>query len=104
MGFLQGPVTNADDCGISWSTCWSFGLTVSQYYALLAAIMFILFIPICFLNEPDPSLVPRHSVREFGTKMWDTMQNLTTWRLLIYVVGISALANFVSNAAIYLQV
>ncbi|CAM9659315.1 unnamed protein product [Ectocarpus fasciculatus] len=107
-GFLQtflvnGPSTNKEDCEISWSECWSWGLSVGGYYGLLSAFVFILTVPMYFLKEPDASKIPKHTVKEFIAKLWDTLQNLTTFYVLIYIIGIHAFANFTSNAALLLQ-
>lgn len=91
-------------CPIAFDQCWSWGLTVNQYYALMFCCIFILFVPILFLKEPDGSRIPRHSVREFVGKIFLTMQNLTTQYVVIYVVGIAALTGFTSNAALMMQV
>ena len=77
---------------------------MNQYYGLLFCCILVLFIPIMYLKEPDAAHIPRHSVRAFASAIFDTMQNLTTQYLIVYVVGISALTGFVSNAAIMMQV
>lgn len=67
---LNGPTTNTDDCSISWQQCWSWGLTVREYYGLLTLCISLLFIPMCFLKESDPRLVPAHTAQEFLSKIW----------------------------------
>lgn len=100
---MNGPTTNKDDCSIGWSQCWAWGLTVKEFYGLLAVLISILFVPMCLLQEPDAKLVPQHTVGEFREKIWDTMKNQTTSSLIIYVIGMHAFTNFISNAAVYLQ-
>ena len=36
-------------------------------------------------------------------EIWLTLQNLTTLRLLVYVIGINSLTNFSANVNVYLQ-
>jgi hypothetical protein len=67
---LNGPTTNTDDCTISWQQCWSWGLTVREYYGLLTICISLLFIPMCFLKESDPRLVPTHTAKGFLLKIW----------------------------------
>lgn len=48
---MNGPTTNPSDCQVSFNGCWAFGLTVNQYYGLLFAMIFIITIPIFWLQE-----------------------------------------------------
>lgn len=100
---LNGPTTNEPGCPVSLETCWSFGLTVNQYYGVLFGIVAILVIPVFWLKELDATNIPRHTVKHFINEIWLTLQNLTTLYLLIYVIGISALTNFYNNANVFMQ-
>lgn len=100
---LNGPSTNDPDCDINFDNCWSWGLTINQYYGLLFALIFILTIPVVYLKELDPNRVPKHDWHHYFHNMWQTLQNLTTFYLLIFVVGTQALTNFTNNASITLQ-
>ena len=53
---LNGPTTNDSSCPQSVTQCWSWGLTINQYYALLFVIVLVLTIPILWLKELDPPL------------------------------------------------
>lgn len=103
MFLLNGPSTNDSDCDINIENCWSWGLTVNQYYGLIFAMVFVLTIPIFWLKELDASHIPPHDFSHFIHGVWKILQNLTTFYLLIFVVGINSLTNFTSNASIYLQ-
>jgi hypothetical protein len=103
MFLLNGPTTNDSGCPISTFQCWSWGLTINQYYGLLFAIIFILTVPVVFLKEIDASHIPQHTLFEFFEGIWATLQNLTTLYLVIFVIGVQSLSNFTNNAAIYLQ-
>eukprot|EP00981_Chlorochromonas_danica_P001508 scaffold326_cov169-Ochromonas_danica.AAC.9 len=81
---LNGPTTNDPDCPTDAMDCWSWGLTVNQYYGLLLGIVALLTIPIFFLKELDNSRVPVHS--------WSH-----------YFEGTCSLTNFVNNASITVQ-
>jgi hypothetical protein len=99
---LNGPTTNADGCKIAFADCWSWGLTVKRYYALLFILIVIIITPILFLKElPNPGI--KHSFSEFRSHMWEIMQNLTTLYLIVFVIGIGVFTNFTSNVNIYLQ-
>ena len=100
---VNGPTTNAKDCEISFENCWAWGLSVGEYYGFMFCIVLVLFIPICYLKEIDPNEFPTHTPREFFAKIWDTLTNLTTLYMLIYVVGISILTATVNNAGVFLQ-
>jgi len=84
---MNGPTTNAPDCPISWSECWSFGLTVKQYYFLLFLIVLVLYFPIAVMKEVDGKHIPTRTVREFIVGIWDTLQGLTSFYLIVYVLG-----------------
>lgn len=100
---LNGPDTSSDDCHIGFNGCWKFGLNINEYYALLFCIVFILTIPILWMKELDPSKVPKHNLNHFLTEIWETLQNLTTFYILIFVIGINSLTNFKSVANTYMQ-
>ena len=48
---LNGVDTSPPDCKIGISGCWSFGLSMQGYYALLFAMTLVLAIPIFYLKE-----------------------------------------------------
>jgi len=100
---MNGPETNAPNCAIGFENCWKWGFSIQEYYGFMFCIVFVLFIPVCYLREIDPSQFPRHTPKEFGEKIWNTMQNKTTLFILIYVAGINSFGSFQNNAAIYLQ-
>lgn len=60
-------------------------------------------IPIFWLKEVDPAKVPKHDMKHFISEIWETLQNLTTFYLIVYVIGLHALTGFTSNANIYMQ-
>jgi hypothetical protein len=100
---LNGPSTNDSGCEISWDNCWSWGLSINQYYALIFSITFVLCIPILWMKEIDPSKIPRHSLKYFMQQIWETLQNLTTLYLLLFVIGTDSLTNFKSVVNTYMQ-
>jgi hypothetical protein len=100
---LNGPSTNPGDCKITFNECWSWGLSVNEYYWLMFALIFILVIPICFLKELDLSRNPQKTARQFISTIWQTLQNQTTFYLLIFIVGTDTFTNFFNNVNIYLQ-
>ena len=61
---LNGPTTNDPNCKQSLSECWSWGLTINEYYALLFVIVLVLTIPILWLKELPP---PLHKLEEVST-------------------------------------
>lgn len=108
-GFIQtllvnGPSTNDSSCTLGWSGCWSWGLTPNQYYGLLFVLVLMLVTPMLWLKEKTPpaELKP-HTVRGLLGEIWQTMHNLTTLNILIFVIGIGALTNFTSQVNIFLQ-
>lgn len=107
-GFIQavlvnGPTTNDSDCNIAIQSCWSWGLTVQQYYALLFVILFILVIPILFLREVDPKNIPQHSFSEHSHELWQTLKNPTTMYLMIFVAGNGLFSNMAPITTTYVQ-
>lgn len=100
---LNGPSTNDSDCSISFLQCWSWGLTINQYYGLIFALVFILTLPVLWLKEIDPKRAPQHDFWHFMDGVWKTLQNLTTTYLMIFVIGIQGLTQFTNNANISLQ-
>lgn len=101
--FLNGPSTNNSDCAIGLNDCWEFGLKINEYYGLLFCLVCVLYIPIWFLKEPDASLYPLHSLTGLFYEIWLTVQNLTTFYLIIFVLGINMLTNFTSQVNIVMQ-
>jgi hypothetical protein len=67
---LNGPSTNKEGCEISFLHCWSWGLSINQYYGLMFSLIACCFIPICYLHEPDASTIPQHSLMTFVTDIW----------------------------------
>jgi hypothetical protein len=122
---LNGPHTNDSDCEISIWQCWSWGLTVNQYYALLFVMVFFLTLPVWWLKEIEAKLHHRHVSIGSGSDtegvvdshargghggfflflngIWQTLQNQTTFYLIIFVIGIQGLTQFTNNANIELQ-
>ena len=82
---VNGESTNASGCDISPLNCWSWGLTVGQYYRLLALIFVVLALPIFFIREVSSDHIPIHSFAEHGRALWETLKNPTTLYLLIFV-------------------
>jgi len=82
---VNGESTNAPGCDISPLNCWSWGLTVGQYYRLLALIFVVLALPIFFIREVSSDHIPIHSFAEHGRALWETLKNPTTLYLLIFV-------------------
>jgi len=100
---VNGPTTNDPSCAVGWTECWEFGLTIQQYYSLIFLLVLLLCLPVLILKELDSSHIPLRPVKEFIFEIWDTMQNLTTLSLIIYVIGIMAFGQLVNNAATYIQ-
>jgi hypothetical protein len=89
---VNGRTTNDSDCAISLQDCWSWGLPVKQYYAVIFVILLVLLvlcirIPILFFREIDCSDIPQHTLEEHTHDFWETLKNLTTMFLLIFVFG-----------------
>ena len=100
---LNGPETSPDDCPINFSNCWSWGLTINEYYGLLLVITFILTIPVYFLKELDGSSIPYHSFKELLNEVWKVLQNLTTFYLVIFVLGLYSFTHFSSRVNTTMQ-
>mmetsp|Transcript_10607 Transcript_10607/g.10252 ORF Transcript_10607/g.10252 Transcript_10607/m.10252 type:complete len:546 (+) Transcript_10607:171-1808(+) len=100
---LNGPSTNESTCIHGFDGCWEWGLSINGYYGLLLILIFFLVIPLLWLKECDPSLVPVHSFKDFFLELWSTLKNLTTLYLLIFAVGTGVLTNFPSIVSIYMQ-
>jgi MFS family permease len=75
---VNGVSTNASDCEISALKCWSWGLTVGQYYRVLAVIFAVLALPIFFMREVSSDHIPLHSFAQHGHALLETLQNPTT--------------------------
>jgi len=100
---VNGPKTNESGCTISPTDCWAWGLTVGQYYRLLAAIFVVLAIPIFFMREVSSKHIPTHTFREHGHELWETLKNPTTLYLLIFVSGNAALSQLTPITYNYVQ-
>jgi hypothetical protein len=100
---VNGPSTNDSDCAISVQDCWSWGLTVQQYYWLIFIVLVVLCIPIVFFREIDSSDIPQHTLKEHSVELWGTMCNPTTLYLLIFVTGNALMSNMVPITTTYVQ-
>lgn len=100
---LNGPTTNDANCSVSFENCWSWGFTINQYYGLLFGLLLILTVPILWLKEIETTRLPPHDFKHFIYGIWVTLQSLTTFYLIIFVIGNHSLTNFTNNATIYLQ-
>ena len=101
---VNGPSTNDPDCEISIGKCWSWGLTVKQYYWLIFTLVAVLTSPMVVFREiTGRKAPPRPSFSKLLSEIWATMHNLTTLRILIFVIGIGACTNFTSQVNIFLQ-
>lgn len=58
---VNGPKTNESGCEIGLLDCWMWGLTVGQYYTLLAFAFAILAFPILFMREVSSKHIPIHT-------------------------------------------
>lgn len=100
---LNGTSTNMSGCKISFDECWGWGLTINQYYGLMFALVFLITLPIYFLEEPDASGIPQRTMGEFLNSIWRTLQTLTAFRLLIFIILNDTFTNIYNNVNIYLQ-
>jgi hypothetical protein len=100
---VNGVSTNASDCEISALNCWSWGLTVGQYYRVLAVIFAVLALPIFFMREVSSDHIPLHSFAQHGHALWETLQNPTTLYLLVFVSANGALSQLTPITYNYVQ-
>jgi len=101
---VNGPSTNEPGCEIAIDKCWQWGLSMKQYYWLIFVLTAILTAPMLVFREiTGPNTPRRHSFVELCGQIWATMHNLTTLRILVFVIGIGALTNFTSQVNIFLQ-
>eukprot|EP01039_Chlorochromonas_danica_P003362 gene3362-3685_t len=100
---LNGPTTNDPGCPINSMNCWSWGLTINQYYGMLLAIVGVLTIPIFFLKEIDNPNIPEHNWVDYKNHLWETLKNKNTLCLLIFATGSNAMTNLTNNAGITIQ-
>lgn len=100
---VNGKSTNASGCSVSFEDCWSWGLTVGQYYWLVSGILIILVIPIFFMREIPCAHVPQHTFSEHCRELWTTLVNPTTLFLLIFVSGNGAFAIMTPTTYAYVQ-
>ena len=82
--FMNGPSTNSSSCPISLSNCWSWGMTVSDFYGVSTVLIFLLLIPIVAMKEINPKDIPYHNFTSHLDLFWLTLKNRTTLYLLVY--------------------
>lgn len=100
---LNGRTTNPPSAVDGFDGVWSWGLTVSGYYGLIFALVFVITLPILWMKEPDPALTPAVPLKQFLIEFWDTIKERSTLNLMIYAVGVSCLSNFTPIVNIYMQ-
>eukprot|EP00607_Mallomonas_marina_P007861 CAMPEP_0182419474 /NCGR_PEP_ID=MMETSP1167-20130531/3928_1 /TAXON_ID=2988 /ORGANISM="Mallomonas Sp, Strain CCMP3275" /LENGTH=404 /DNA_ID=CAMNT_0024594427 /DNA_START=611 /DNA_END=1825 /DNA_ORIENTATION=- len=100
---VNGPETNAPDCEVGWSSCWKFGLTVRQYYGLIFLLCAILLVPVYFLKDPEASRVPKRSYIQFIADLWDTLNSMTAYSLVLYIIGMAVMAQLANKTAMFMQ-
>jgi hypothetical protein len=103
ISMTTGRTTNPPKAEYGFDGVWSWGLTVSGYYGLIFALVFVLTLPILWMKEPDPALTPAVPLKQFLTEFWDTIQERSTLNLIIYAVGISCISNVYPIVNIYMQ-
>ena len=102
--FMNGPDTNPSNCIIDASNCWSWGMDVSQFYWFSFFVVLVGLIPILYLKELVPSKdVVDHTFNEHIHLFWETLQNRTTYYMLIYACLGSTFAAMSSSASTLLQ-
>jgi len=100
--FVNGPSANPPSCADTNSSCWTWGLTPSQYYGLAAAVVAVTSVPIFFFDEPE-STAKQDSFAEQKRKLWSTLSNPTTFFLLLFVAGNGCFSTINSVVIWYLQ-
>jgi hypothetical protein len=100
---VNGRETNKADCKIAFDSCWAWGLTPNGYYGLTFCVIFLLCIPIYYLEEPSSKNSPLHSFKHHKELLWDTMTNPTTLYLLIFVIGNGAFSGMAPIVQTYTQ-
>lgn len=100
---VNGTSTNATGCPISALNCWSWGLTVGQYYSLISALLCVIIIPIFFMREISSRHVPIHTLAQHGVELWHTLKNPTTMYLLFFVAGNGTLSQLTPMTYNYMQ-
>ena len=103
MFLLNGPSTNSSDCPTSLLNCWAWGLGMNGYYGLLLAIVMALTWPIYYLKELDASHIPIPTFDGFKIELWDTLKNLNTLYIIIYVTAVTGFTNFYSDVNVFMQ-
>lgn len=100
---VNGTNTNASDCGVGVLDCWSWGLSVGQYYMLLSAIFVVISIPIFFMREVSSKNIPVHTFGAHAKDLWETMKNPTTLYLLFFVAGNGTISQLTPITYNYVQ-
>jgi MFS family permease len=100
---LNGSSTNdREGCPVRWNSCWSWGLTMGEYYYLLFALVGLCVVPMLWFKEVEDRS-PQRTLKEFAVDLFDTCRNLTTTYLLVFVVGNTMLALSPFNVTSNLQ-
>jgi hypothetical protein len=73
---------------------------VGEFYGVIFVLNFILFIPVIFLRERSSSDDHLRSFTEHSKDLWDTLKNLTTLYLIIFVTGTGQSGSFLLLKAI----
>ena len=100
---LNGVSTGPPNCQIGFDSCWAWGLSVDQFYGLLFFMTLILTAPVVWLQELTSTMASTHSLQFYFSEIWETMQNQTFMYLMIFVVGVGALANYSIVVNYYMQ-
>eukprot|EP01041_Mallomonas_annulata_P002108 gene2108-4119_t len=101
--FVNGLSTNDPHCVVDWEHCWHFGITIQQYYAVMLCMIFILVLPVINLKELDCSRIPILSPGHFLSQIWDTMQSLSSFYLILFVTGIHITAHLRNPTVLFIQ-
>lgn len=101
---INGPSTNSSDCQPSWTSCWSWGLTIGQYYFLMFLLTAAFAAPVVFMKDSvSGRSVVQRSIGQFALDVWDTLQNLVTLYLMVFIFGVMSLGHLKNNAATFIQ-
>ena len=117
---VNGPSCNPPHChedrpkSGTYGGCWSWGLTLPQYYALLFCMLLLMLLPLLVFVDPTfsrpKSLRPEASESPLPVTfddhqklLWDTLSQPTTLFLLVFVAGNNLFSQIMSIVQWYVQ-
>jgi hypothetical protein len=101
MVLLNGPSTNSQSCTVSWVSCWTWGLSIGQYYGVFSIVLLLAVIFMLLLKEPKTQ--SNASSKRFSDLILMPLKDPTISNLTMFVMGFGLFCSCVNPANVIFE-